>query len=466
MKTSKILIFIISVFIMMGAIGYAIPTEGVDVGDTTLTFPRITEMLQPEKAQLDTTTAFLHARQMREFLETQRLSEEWRRRMAVIRHQYAINYPSDSIEWIYPVFEALDQAQKHKVRVLHYGDSQIEIDRITSDLRQSFMSRFGGYGVGLIPAIQTIPTSAISQQCDHELTRYMSYGPTDMRSETGYYGIMGQTAEIDGTVTFEFRPTGMSKPCTKKFGRITILTGLVEQPLQATLKTGNLTLAQTAPTGSTSITFDLPDSTRQASITITGRGLIHAFLLDGDDRGVQYDNAAMRGCSGTIFTSIKAASMTSYFSQYTVPLIIMQYGGNVVPYVKTDKQINDYCSSLGRQIAYLHQLAPQSKILFIGPSDMSTNINGKMQSYPSIKPLVNALRRMCNDNDAAFWSLYDAMGGENSMINWVNHNPAWAGSDHVHFTPAGAQHTAEMLLDAIFSAYDYYKTSAEKSENK
>lgn len=457
MKTSRILLFILSVFIMMGAIGYAIPTEGVGVGSATLTFPRITEMLQPDEPQMDTTQAFLHAQQMREFLVTQRLSEELQRRMAVIRHRYAINYPNDSIEWIYPLFQALDRAKEQPVRILHYGDSQIEIDRITSDLRQAFMSRFGGYGVGLIPAIQTIPTSAISQQCDRELVRYMAYGPTEMRFDTAYYGVMGQTAQIDGTATFEFRSMGMSQPCTKKFGRITILTDLIEQPLQATVTAGSFTLKQTAPIGSTSITFDLPDSTRQASVTVSGRGLVHAFMLDGNDRGVQYDNSAMRGCSGTIFTSIKAASMASYFSKYDVPLIIMQYGGNVVPYAKTDKQISDYCASLKRQIDYLKRLSPHSKILFIGPSDMSTNINGKMQSYPSLKPLVAALRQMCNDNDVAFWSLYDAMGGENAMTEWVNHTPAWAGSDHVHFTPAGAKHTAGMLMDAIFSAYNYYK---------
>lgn len=456
MKTSKTLLFIIAVFTMMGAIGYAVPTEGITIADTTLTFPRITDMLRSEQPQIDSTQAYIHAKQMRQFMQTQRLSEEMQRRMAVLRHKYAINYPADSIEWIYPLFDALQKADRQPVRILHYGDSQIEIDRITSDLRQSLMSRFGGYGVGLIPAIQTIPTTAISQECDVQLTRYMAYGPAEMRFDTARYGVMAQTALVDGEALFSFRTTSMAKPCTRKFGRLTILTDLIDGTLTATLTAGDHTAQKAAPQGTTSITFDLPDSTRQATLKIKGKGLIHAFLLDGDDHGIQYDNAAMRGCSGTIFTAIDSKSMASYFDRYSIPLIIMQYGGNVVPYIKTEKQIADYCTSLQRQIRYLQRLSPRSKILFIGPSDMSTNINGQMQSYPNIKLIAEALRNTCNANNVAFWSLYDAMGGENSMTRWVKQQPPLAGSDHVHFTPAGATHTAEMLLEAIYSAYDYY----------
>lgn len=456
MKPSRILLFIVSVFIMMGAIGYAIPSGGIPVADTTIRFPRITDMLRPETPAIDSTQAFLHADQMRRFIATRRLSEEMQRRLAVLRHRYAIDYPNDSIEWIYPVFSALDRAGQHPVRILHYGDSQIEIDRITSTLRQALTARFGGYGVGLIPAIQTIPTTAISQECDRPLTRYMAYGPAEMRFDTARYGVMGQTALVDGEAAFHFRSVGMAQPCTKKFGRITLLTDLIDAPLTVTLTSGSLSETKTAPCGATSLSFDLPDSTRQASIHVSGRGLIHAFLLDGDGSGIQYDNSAMRGCSGTIFTSIDASSMQPYFSLYDVPLIILQYGGNVVPYVKTEKQIADYCSSLRRQIAYLHRLSPRSKILFIGPSDMSANIDGKMQTYPNLPLLVDALRTLCRDNDVAFWSLYDAMGGKNSMERWVKSTPALAGSDHVHFTPAGAEYTADMLLEVLFDTYSLY----------
>lgn len=457
MKTSRTLLFIVSVFLMMGLIGYAIPPEGIKIADTTITFPTLADMVEPDVPQIDSTQAFLHAEQMRRFMEVQRASEEMQRRFAVTRHRYAINFPHDSIEWIYPLFQALENASKHPLRILHYGDSQIEVDRITSDLRQNFMNRFGGYGVGLIPAIQTIPTSAISQDCDVELTRYMVYGPAEMRFDTAYYGVLGQTALLDGKATFNFKSTGMAKSCTRQFGRITILTDLVEKPITATLTIDGEVQTKNAAPGTKAVTFDIPNATTQASLTLNGKGLIHAFLLDGNDTGIQYDNAAMRGCSGTIFTSIAQQSMASYFDRYHVPLIILQFGGNVVPYIKDKKQIDTYCTSIARQIQYLKRVSPKSKILFIGPSDMSTNINGQMKTYPILPSLVEALRTTCTAADAAFWSLYHAMGGENAMSSWATQTPPLAGSDHVHFTPAGATHTANMLIEAIDAAYQYYK---------
>ncbi|MFT6964701.1 MAG: hypothetical protein ACJAWV_004443, partial [Flammeovirgaceae bacterium] len=37
------------------------------------------------------------------------------------------------------------------IRIVHYGDSQIEGDRITEYLRNRLQKRFGGCGVGMIP---------------------------------------------------------------------------------------------------------------------------------------------------------------------------------------------------------------------------------------------------------------------------------------------------------------------------
>lgn len=140
----------------------------------------------------------------------------------------------------------------------------------------------------------------------------------------------------------------------------------------------------------------------------------------------------------------------------------MQFGGNRVPYTKTDKAIASYCEQLTRQIKYLRTISPQSKILFIGPSDMSTNINGTMQTYPHLPKLIDSLRQMCMNNDVAYWDLYGAMGGENSMTNWVNSNPPLAGSDHIHFTYAGSNRASEMLWEGLMKAYELYKKRNEE----
>jgi lysophospholipase L1-like esterase len=396
-------------------------------------------------------------------IEEEQASSYIKARRKALSHKYSPTYPNDNIEWIFSLFETLEKASEQKVRIIHYGDSQIEEDRMSNYLRTAMQDTFGGYGVGLIPAIQSVPTSSFGQKCSKSLKRYLVYGTQDMRMEERNYGPLGQTALLTDTATFSFYRLNYSKtrPNTKYFNKITILLDQVKRPTNATLIIKGVKTTKTANVGDRRITFNLPDSSTRASIFMSGEALIHGFMVDGGATGVQFDNAAMRGCSGTIFTSITNESLHNYYTQNTVPLIIMQFGGNRVPYTKTDKGIASYCEQLTRQIEYLRRISPQSKILFIGPSDMSTNINGSMQTYPHLEKLINSLRQMCLNNDVAYWDLYGAMGGENSMTKWVNSNPPLAGSDHIHFTYAGSNRASEMLWEGIMQAYQLYKTKEQ-----
>lgn len=104
-------------------------------------------------------------------------------------------------------------------------------------------------------------------------------------------------------------------------------------------------------------------------------------------------------------------------------------------------------SGLKRQIEYLRKLAPDACFLFIGPSDMSTSIDGEMQTYPILPRLVEAMKAMAEECGIAYWDLYAAMGGRGSMMKWVD--AYLAGPDYVHFTPKGARHVGNILYETL-----------------
>lgn len=104
----------------------------------------------------------------------------------------------------------------------------------------------------------------------------------------------------------------------------------------------------------------------------------------------------------------------------------------------------------------MKQVAPGAAILFIGPSDMSTLIAGKRQTYPIIPELVDSLRSVANANGAAYWDLYGVMGGYNSMIEWVNATPPLARTDYIHFQQAGSARVSEIFCKTFFKYYDNY----------
>ena len=180
-------------------------------------------------------------------------------------------------------------------------------------------------------------------------------------------------------------------------------------------------------------------------------------MLDGGS-GVSLDNIAMRGSSGTHFTTLENGTLAPYFSTHRVSLILLEYGGNSVPYFKSDKSISNYKNQMKSQIAYLKRLSPQSRIIYVGPADMSTGSeNGSMHTYPRLPQLIDSLRDAALESGAAFWDMYRVMGGRGSMVKWVNARPQLAGEDYIHFTPLGARRMGRLLGEMLDYYYRYYR---------
>lgn len=335
------------------------------------------------------------------------------------------------------LFYALDQAKEQHVRIIHYGDSQLEEDRITSSLREHFQTEFGGGGPGMQPAMQTVRKMTVSQSTTPQLNYYLIYGPASTRASHRAYGPMGQFSHLNGSVSLRY--TGLKSdrfPHCQKFNRVTLMRSVGD-----------------------SLRMEVHDyDSLQTSVTlnISGPTDIYGILLD-QRIGVAMDNVPMRGASGDFFSTIQQSTMRPFFKQQNVRLIILQYGGNAVPYLRSDDAIERFCLNIQKQIRYFQQLKPEARILFIGPSDMSTTIQGQKQTYPQLPTLVDMLSRKVTEAGAAFWNMYEAMGGEGSMIQWVDARPQLAGEDYVHFTHKGAQRISDLLYETIDTYYKYYK---------
>jgi hypothetical protein len=63
--------------------------------------------------------------------------------------------------------------------------------------------------------------------------------------------------------------------------------------------------------------------------------------------------------------------------------------------------------------------------------------------------------------------MYSAMGGRNSIVNWVKARPQLAGSDHIHFTPKGAKEISNILFDTFQLYYKFYRfrNGLDKEQN-
>ena len=365
---------------------------------------------------------------------------------------------TDSRAYLAAFYAALDSVRTMPVRVVHYGDSQIEEDRITNVLRERWQKAYGGGGVGLLPLHQTIPTRSMRQWLSMDGVvqtvqggpkRYLVYGPRSMRLDNDEYGVMGQVAVMDSTLVAGSEDMVMCiEPIDKKrqghnyFNRVRVLTDSVEGYILA-----QDTMLSPTPDTRHPLLYTLPDSTTKCEIHLQGKGKVYGVSLE-TPTGVIVDNIPMRGCSGNIFTKIDSTQLSDFYLETNTRLIILQFGGNMIPQTENASTISGYVrSTLRQQVRYLRACAPDAAILFIGPSDMSTNIDGEMTTYPLVPYMDKLLQKMAAEEQIAYWSMYDAMGGKDSMVRWVE--VGLAGSDYVHFTRAGANKMGRQLGEWI-----------------
>lgn len=436
------------------------PPEGITIGSITIRFPSIESVLvgnkQPEpEPELKVKQDSLQLQHLENLKDTLR---EYK--IALTEQQGHIYLPDDDVTFFDDMFAKMQHARKNKqiVRILHYGDSQIEMDRLSANLRTFFQSEFGGGGPGLLPAVQTIPSAAVSQYADGNFTLYTSYG--DGKRANGNYGLMARCYRLAGNGIFSARASTRRDvdERVKHFSTVTLLYNNRESIFQATLTDRHGTCRQdtaVADRGIHTCHWHLDSATSSLQIAMQGSADIYGIMLD-DGYGVSVDNIPMRGSSGTQFTLIRDTLLRTCYRQINTGLIILQFGGNSVPIVTTPKSLRTYCDHIAREIQYLTRCCPQAPILFIGPSDMSTRCDGLMKTYPMLPQLTDSLRATVLRNHAAYWDLFDVMGGENSMIAWVQHG--LAGPDYIHFTPAGANRVGNALVKNFAELYEFYCT--------
>jgi lysophospholipase L1-like esterase len=165
----------------------------------------------------------------------------------------------------------------------------------------------------------------------------------------------------------------------------------------------------------------------------------------------------MRGGSGTIFKKINGKQFSSQLSDLNPALILLQFGGNTVPYVTDTVAADNYGNWMKAQILYIRKIVPEAAIILIGPSDMAYKEGDSFVTYPYLVPVRDALKRTALETGCGFWDIYEAMGGQNSMSAWVEADPPLAAPDYVHFSPAGAKKVSNLLFKALSDEYEDFK---------
>lgn len=336
------------------------------------------------------------------------------------------------------------------VRVAFMGDSFIEGDIVVADLRSALQKEFGGRGVGFVPiasvAAQFRPT--IEQRSEGWHTWSML---TDHEHD---YTLSGMLFEPKG------EKTSISIKTTNRYPELHTASSLkfiYEQNTATRMKfhyNGRSdTLDLPLPPTSEITQYIYNDTIINAAITFTNTEGFRALgIAQEDNSGVVVDNYSLRGNSGMILTRLDSARCRQLNEVRPYDLIILQYGLNVV----SDSVLHYgwYRSRMVEAVRHVRACFPESDVLLLGVSDRSHQEEGEFETMPAVLAMLHTQRQIARQAGIPFWNTFGAMGGENSMVRFVENN--WASKDYTHLSFRGGREIATALFNALLLEKQFY----------
>lgn len=347
------------------------------------------------------------------------------------------------------------------IRILHFGDSQIEGDRVSGKLRESFQNVFGGCGTGFMP---------ISEHRVHRLNvlkyvsgwnRYKVFGskPSGLHNKYGFLGYYHKMDSVKENSHIQIKKKRRYFKGVNRAEKLVVLyrdsNEYVDAEVQINKQGQPFTNEQAR--GIVRKRTWLLDSFSNNSTYIKFKQdtSMEVYGLSFDCfKGVAVDNIGLRGSAGTEFTKMNEANLKNQLQLLNTGLLIYQFGVNVIPYVVNDYKF--YENMVYSQLKLFKRLMPNTAILVVGVSDMCQKKDGEFKSFPNITKVIDAQRNAALRAGCAFWDLQKVMGGEGSMKNWVNAEPPLGEKDYTHFNRRGANLVGEKLFNALMSDYNSY----------
>jgi lysophospholipase L1-like esterase len=476
------LLFLGLTFMMLGAISMVFPEKGFYVTESySIHYPTVHSLFgSKKKVKKDISAIIALADAEEKVTENNNEVEEITAielKDTAVKLNTSIQYKNATKSALANFFNSLANINKEEksIRILHYGDSQIEGDRISDYLRLKLQNLYGGEGPGLVSFMPVAPSVVNKISWSTNWDRYSVFAGKDKRVKHNNFGALAHITRFGGYAslsdTTQYKSAWVKIVTSKNGGvkagaykKIKLFYGGAQTKTHVELyENGSLNNSDSLLSGGN---FNIKE------FNLNQSALLHEFKFKGKDspdfygislesgKGIMVDNFGLRGSSGTFFNQINFTLLKNFYDYLNTKLIILQFGGNALPYIKTKEQADNFGLYLKVQIATIKKLAPQASILVIGPADMSVKEGADYVTHPQLENLRDAIKKTAFEYDCAFFDMYNCMGGYNSMLTWVEQGIG--AKDYIHFSSGGARKIAVLLYASLINDYNAFQKSKTK----
>ena len=378
------------------------------------------------------------------------------------------DYSDSTFRGMVPFYRALSESavRPRPVRIAYFGDSYIEADIFTADLREMLQKQYGGCGVGFVPV--TSPIYGFRPTVRHAFDGWESHAASDtlhfdarLQGVSGHYFIprRGAYVELRGQKSY----ASLLDTC-RRVG----VWFRSREALQLGIRlNGADTQWHTLPPadGLQCLTVaNQPIGSVRCTVGAAGDStLFYGLTMDGVS-GISLDNFSLRGSSGLSLRRIPDEMLRQWNELRPYDLVVLHYGLNVA--TERGRNYDRYLRGMQETVQKLKRAFPGAGILVVGVGDREYRTEqGELRTMPGIKNLVRYQQSLAAGTHVAFWNLFEAMGGEGSMVRMAEAEPAEANLDYAHINFRGGKRLARLLYEAMEYGYRQYERKASMSDD-
>lgn len=373
-----------------------------------------------------------------------------------IEHYSFLNTKSDSV-----IFYGQSQKQfklfvenfiqmirlgKSQVKILHLGDSHLQADLYTGQVRknfQSFMTGLEGARGMITPFVKASPDS-------YKIIFSSSWKSINILSQTnnanlGLWGTTAYTTSTNNTIDININN---KNPIKYDFNRLKVYHSDLNNGDNIIISGLEVAYQKIYNRKEGYTEFVLADYVKDVKIVITKNNsetfYLYGLYFDNDDAGVVYNVSGTNGATANSY--LNAQRLMSDIAKINPDMIIISLGTNDT-YEQGGE--NTFEGNLSSLVAKIKNSTTNIPILLITPVECHWH---KKKINPRQEKTIEIIENVAKSEGCLYLNMYNILGGKGSSNNLVNN--ALMQRDKVHLTTKGYQLEGDLLYNALWNAIE------------
>jgi len=343
---------------------------------------------------------------------------------------------------------ALKAGQINRVNIVQIGDSHIQPDLISREVRIGLQDFFGDAGRGLVFPYQVARTNGPFDISSSASTRWLHNKLSQVRtaSANGIAGFSLTNGNGLGSLRLLLKPDMNAR--RQSFDYIKLFVGKGTWDISSIGTNTHYTVRQTATTNFDTKEIILRDAATGFNLKSLASkpSFFGASLEKRNSSGVLFHTIGVNGASYDQYN--KEPLFWEQLPELNADLYILSMGTNEAFYTGMTEEL--YIDQVSETIAKIQAINANASILITTTAESFKN----GRTNPMIERLNLALKFYCNKMGIPIWDLFEVTGGSGSSSDWLQNNLLQA--DKIHYQQKAYSMQGALLFDALATGYNEF----------